>query len=557
VKNSILINTIIISLFSFPCLTKSQMIDTISKNHFYSNEIFDDKYLDLYNTWVLTDISGGFIGSGYEVDYDYLIIDSIGIFKIFSNDSLQIFGKISILNQTEDELLISLESVYNTNQVSFSDMTKYVMLSDDSLILMAPCCDRFDYHFTKCENFDYENYFQELKYLDDLIFSSGSISYFHNPSIFFIDEDIGFIAPDLGGEIYKTIDGGLTWQLKYTPNDINLLHRIYFFNHTIGYAVGGTLSGALILRTQNEGNTWEPINIQDVEMLYDVNFINNNIGFAVGDGKVIRTLDAGNTWEIFDVGIEGRVLDIEFINDSLGFACGIDKLIKTTDGGLNWQNIEINIPGFPNINFLINTIRFIDENNGFIGTRGPIIKTKDSGLHWEIMDDSPELVSDLFIDKDNRLIAIGRREFFYSNCAFFPSFFNISSQDFNHWMGDNRINKMPIAICQIDSTAYVGVLPGNKLFKIKFIESAVIKSVWENKPVSIYPNPASDCFTISLGNGKEIQRVEVFNIYGEIQRRINKINDHELTITSETLSSGIYFIRIYSSEIYTEKVIIR
>ena len=146
--NHIVIPVIISILTASVWPAEAQLIDTIAKNHYYEEEIFSDKYLDIYNNWMLTDITGGFSGEGYEADFDYMTIDSIGIFRIYRNDSLFIYGKITIEDQNDDQLLATFDADTLTGDILFDDMQKYVLIDSNSLILYAPCCDRYNYHFT-------------------------------------------------------------------------------------------------------------------------------------------------------------------------------------------------------------------------------------------------------------------------------------------------------------------------------------------------------------------------------------------------------------------------
>ncbi|MGW8316305.1 MAG: T9SS type A sorting domain-containing protein [Bacteroidales bacterium] len=125
----------------------AQLTDTLSKNHYYSEEILQSKYLPIYNSWILTRISGGIGGNGYEADFDRLKIDSIGIFKIFRNDSLFIYGKLNVLEQNDEQLFLEFVADTVTGDILFWDMKKYVQVSDHALDLYAPCCDRFGYGF--------------------------------------------------------------------------------------------------------------------------------------------------------------------------------------------------------------------------------------------------------------------------------------------------------------------------------------------------------------------------------------------------------------------------
>ena len=121
----------------------------LNDNIYYDEEIFDGQKLGIYNDWVAYNISGGFAGDGYSLDFDQLTIQTIGIFKFYRNDSLLNYGKIEII--TEDEIGLLIEFVLDsiTGTMLFEDMEKYLYLNNDSLHLYGPCCDRYNYHFTE------------------------------------------------------------------------------------------------------------------------------------------------------------------------------------------------------------------------------------------------------------------------------------------------------------------------------------------------------------------------------------------------------------------------
>ncbi|MBL4715990.1 MAG: T9SS type A sorting domain-containing protein [Bacteroidia bacterium] len=140
-------------LFIFICAIcnnlSAQIIDTLTQNHYYSNEIISDDYLDIYNKWNLTDISGGISGGGYEPDLDDMEIMKYGIYKLYRNDSLLHFGKIEIEEEDSNSLLINFVKDTGIGNIMFYDMIKYVYVNDSTLTLNSPCCDRFNYHFKK------------------------------------------------------------------------------------------------------------------------------------------------------------------------------------------------------------------------------------------------------------------------------------------------------------------------------------------------------------------------------------------------------------------------
>lgn len=59
-----------------------------------------------------------------------------------------------------------------------------------------------------------------------------------------------------------------------------------------------------------------------------------------------------------------------------------------------------------------------------------------------------------------------------------------------------------------------------------------------------YPNPVKDYYTIS--NSEEINKVEVYNVSGQLQIR-NSYNNSNIKIDFTSLSSGLYFVKIFSA----------
>ena len=73
----------------------------------------------------------------------------------------------------------------------------------------------------------------------------------------------------------------------------------------------------------------------------------------------------------------------------------------------------------------------------------------------------------------------------------------------------------------------------------------------------VYPNPFTDYTTIKLTDTFQIQKIELIDIHGRIVRTVDNVNSNTVTIYTDNLQSGIYFIRIHSDDTYVKKVIIR
>lgn len=130
-------------------LISNLIIDSLNIDKYYPNEIFDSKNELIYGKWLLESISGGFHGGGHDPNFDYFEVKSIGIYGLVRNDSLLEYGKIKIDEQTDKNLLISLIPDKNSDTFLF-DSEKYVDFNGaDTLGLNSPCCDRYNYHFTR------------------------------------------------------------------------------------------------------------------------------------------------------------------------------------------------------------------------------------------------------------------------------------------------------------------------------------------------------------------------------------------------------------------------
>lgn len=125
--------------------------DDIPFDKYYSTEILNSSHTSKYGSWIVYSTSGGFSGQGYTSDFDKLLLKPNGIFGIIRNDSLITYGKIVIKNQTGQELFVDFVSEDgNTEFEILNDNEKYLSLrSNDSLDLVAPCCDRFSTHLKR------------------------------------------------------------------------------------------------------------------------------------------------------------------------------------------------------------------------------------------------------------------------------------------------------------------------------------------------------------------------------------------------------------------------
>lgn len=194
--------------------------------------------------------------------------------------------------------------------------------------------------------------------------------------VYFADEQLGWIG---GSGIYKTIDGGLTWQecvLDSTGFENYPVYDFNFYSKNFGYACGGRVDVAgVIWKTTNGGNSWSSVGLSP-DQIFDVYVFDSlNAITLSGDPELfftvanLRTTDAGDSWQYDSLPIYGIAYAIDFLNENEGYAAAGFQFLKTTDGGISWLTETV-------IDSLtIFDLQFVDEFTGYAcGENGALLK---------------------------------------------------------------------------------------------------------------------------------------------------------------------------------------
>ena len=94
------LSILFITLCFVGCKTEEialKALDAIPETKYYPTDIIPEQLSGIYGVWKVVRTSGGFTGSGYTKDFDYLILKKNGIFGIVRNDSLLTSGKLTLL----------------------------------------------------------------------------------------------------------------------------------------------------------------------------------------------------------------------------------------------------------------------------------------------------------------------------------------------------------------------------------------------------------------------------------------------------------------------------
>ncbi len=244
--------------------------------------------------------------------------------------------------------------------------------------------------------------------------------------IYFLNDKTGYLLAGYNSAgLYKTIDGGQSWQQESVNGGEAFMGLAY--NTTgdkfclVGHGEGlGTTSqqgsciilkngagtwtsrsdygndrynsgnlfangtgyvfGGRNLKTIDNGITWNDLNIADdyYNPITKSCFLNADTGFYANYYNVFKTTDAGNTWIRIHSDSTSIVQCLYFYNTKLGFYANGQNLYRTMDGGNTWKDV-LNVPS----SFGVSSISFSDQQTGYaVGNLSMLYKTIDGGNTW-------------------------------------------------------------------------------------------------------------------------------------------------------------------------------
>ena len=224
--------------------------------------------------------------------------------------------------------------------------------------------------------------------------------------VFFIDSLNGWILGS--GGLLTTQDGSQTWNYKQNIMPSSFVgYDIHFINKNDGWLVGhnGYDGSGEIYRTYNGGQSWQLNKKTDYDHYWSyksIQFIDSLVGWVAGEyfqSELLYTENGGESWEIiFESPFQ--ITDFLFQDKNHGWILLSNVygyhylpylhptlLFYTSDGGQNWEEFSIPCPN-------INTIGFANLNVGWVvGYNGSILKTSTGGGITFIDDKRTDLVN--------------------------------------------------------------------------------------------------------------------------------------------------------------------
>ncbi|RYZ28334.1 MAG: hypothetical protein EOP49_41535, partial [Sphingobacteriales bacterium] len=101
------------------------------------------------------------------------------------------------------------------------------------------------------------------------------------------------------GKIYRTLNGGTSWDSAQTIFTTSWFNDIRFPSASVGYACGGTSFGthhSIIARTSNGGVTWDSLTSNTFSFeFYSLSAPTENTAYFAGF-ELVKTTDGGQTF---------------------------------------------------------------------------------------------------------------------------------------------------------------------------------------------------------------------------------------------------------------------
>ena len=373
-------------------------------------------------------------------------------------------------------------------------------------------------------------------------------------SVCFADESNGWIV-SAEGSILNTTDGGNTWNIHAFPD--YRLAGVHFTDANHGYAVGwtdGPVEDAVVMKTVDGGFEWTLANNPGVNRLNDVFFRDNSTGWVVGTYNDLNlncclyTTDGGINWTLQSspAVAEGELFGVHFRDDMLGVVCGANgAFFHTNSGGVSGWSMNISMP-LVHLNAIWNSGTL---DGCCVGDDGTILYTINNWYqHIDQVSGTDEDMLGVHAPPGvNKYWAVGRGgTILYTSYYLFGWTSQVSGtiEDLHDvWMLSEEL----------------GWAVGANGTLLRYSMGTGIGLYGEALTVQVTPNPAHGPVSIEVNPGWTIDRIEVINIFGQVEEAIQPAdNSNACTLDLSHRHPGVYFLKVSSGqEVFTRRLTIR
>jgi len=402
----------------------------------------------------------------------------------------------------------------------------------------------------------------------------------------FIDKNTGFAAGGGGlgphhvpmGDMWFTIDGGMTWQHNFATG---MLNSCYFINDLVGFALAIGWRNFTIYKTNNLGTNWINVYENNPDSTgytfrgSDISFINEDVGWAVGRSSwaedssgagILESVDGGENWDLVwkypNTDVYEYSLNSIHAVETTAWAVGENGMILKYMEQNQWQDMP-SITDLP-----LNDVFFSDENHGWIAggyfnednVYLKLFRTKNGGENWQQMTDIDYQINDMFFEDSLHGWAVGNDTSYNGNWKE-PSDCGIileTTDGGDNWVPQKEDLSAPLNALHFKDGYGWAVGRNGLVLRTEDGASWIDETNGKSYPNKFslsqnYPNPFNPSTTIEFSLPKsEFVELKVFNILGkEVTTLVYdklQAGNRTYTFDGKNLASGVYYYRLVAGD---------